>query len=872
MKGTPSNRWQLTRNGDAAALVAPDGATALVARPQEPVDVLGPRLTGLLSDRRGAPVSLPDASCRLAFALGAQGGWTVEPVATVRVDDVRGARENLADEGGPQEPANEPSVTPAPPSQATAATPRHDDFHSGWKQLRLWASWYGATDPRVLDAKARLSAHPAAPRDVAIRVDRAVSDGARSGAAFAEIERLGRTHGANSAIVSQRVDELARELGFPEFTAVARKKLDKLASMQARAKQAQTSSVRASPVDHRIPSLSPSPRWTLAIDEGGDIPARLGDMVSGHEGRFVGLLVPESVTLAALDPGWHAVEQTDHRSIDAVVQRVLDAPVGVLGLTLSALARSTGDAWVTGVLELIHWVCRLLPLGDGATTLSVEVEQRGEWVDGPAWSAMATGVLRSIAEHDPERASRLTLSLRLVRKGDAALDGYVDALAFTWTSPHGASRARLAQSGLRDACLVSGDAPTLRTVRDALVYGADVPADVWRALVRRPEAHIPGTFLAGLLDQLRAHVRRDPAQWHRQMESVRTHLDSKAIRLSDLGREIAFLASCAPTDVALSAPARLVWATARLEAANHRGAVDVALDGELDALVGALFDEEPALACQADLDRAVLATNRFEFEAATRALARWSDVPAAVPGLRHWGRVQSSLGQHAAFRGDPATALAHFDRALGAFARLSDRGASELAQTATYAAIAATDHASLSDEDVRARVAALLPAGLSPAAVAGLAADVSPTQRYAHHAVLRWISRRGDVASRNGYLSARDRWASGTGHPWSLIELHRALLLRDLGEVDAARRHLAAAIGAAAHDEAGPTVSFIAVVCAAAGVCMNLEAPTTVEDLVGRFPAKLPQAPWEPLREALAGRWKGDARAMIARCLPFNFG
>lgn len=872
MLGTPLNRWQLTRDGDDAALVAPDGATALVARPQDPVDAIEARLAALLSDRRGTPLSLPDTSTRLAFALGAQGGWTVAPIESVRVDDARGARENMADEEGPQEPAIEPSVTPAPPSRTTAAPPRQDDFHSAWKTLRIWASWYGANDPRVLDAKARLIAHPDAPRDAAYRADRAVSMGARSGAAFAEIEGLGRTHGANAAIVSRRVEELARELRWPEFIAIARKKLDRLGRIQARAKQAQTSSVRASSLDHRVPSLSPSPRWTLAIDEGGDIPARLGDTFTGHEGRFVGLLVPERITLPALEPGWHAVEQSDHGSIDAVVQRVLDAPVGVLGLTLSALARSTGDAWVTGVLELIHWVCRLLPLGDDATTLSVEVEQRGEWVDGPAWSAMATGVLRSIAEHAPERASRLTVTLRLVRKGDAALDGYVDALAFTWTSPHGASRARLTQSGLRDACLVSGDAPSLRTVRDALVYGADVPADVWRALVRRPEAHSPGTFLAGLLDQLRAHVRRNPAQWHRQMESVRTHLDSKAIRLSDLGREIAFLASCAPTDVALSAPARLVWATARLEAANHRGAVDEALDVELDALAAALFDEEPTLACQADLDRAVLATNRFEFDAATRALARWADATPAVPGLRHWGRVQSSRGQHAAFRGDPATALAHFDRALGAFARLSDGGASEVAQTATYAAIAATDHTSLSDEAVRVRIAALLPAGLSPAEVAGLAADVSPARRYAHHAVLRWISRRGDVASRAGYLSARDRWASGTGHPWSLIELHRALLLRDAGEADAARRHLYAAIDAAAHDEAGPTVSFIAVVCAAAGVCMGLEAPTTVEDLVGRLPARIPRASWEPLREALAGRWKGDARTMIARCLPFNFG
>jgi hypothetical protein len=356
------------------------------------------------------------------------------------------------------------------------------------------------------------------------------------------------------------------------------------------------------------------------------------------------------------------------------------------------------------------------------------------------------------------------------------------------------------------------------------------------------------------------------------MAGVRDHLDSKSVQLAALGREVAFLASCAPAGTELSPPVRLAWLTAQLEAANHVGVLESPLEGELDALAARLREEEPTLACQADLDRAVLATNRLDPNAATAALARWIHQPPAVPGLRHWGRVRSSLGQHAALRGDAAGALEHFDEALEAFERLSDGGVLERAQTATYAAIAATDHPGLDDDTARARIAELLPSGITPGSVAEFAASASPGTRYIHHALVRWISRRGDPDARAAYLGARDRWAHGEGHPWPLIEVHRALLLHDDGAGDeAVRRHLARAIDACSNASEG-VVAYIALVAVAVAVCLGIEAPHALEKLAGSLPLRLPRGAWDVLREALAGRRERDARALLARCLPFNFG
>ena len=60
--------------------------------------------------------------------------------------------------------------------------------------------------------------------------------------------------------------------------------------------------------------------------------------------------------------------------------------------------------------------------------------------------------------------------------------------------------------------------------------------------------------------------------------------------------------------------------------ANHMGETEVNWKHELQQLGDRLFDEAAPLVCHADLHLAVQYTNRFAFDAASKALQRWEKV------------------------------------------------------------------------------------------------------------------------------------------------------------------------------------------------------------------------------------------------------
>jgi hypothetical protein len=547
--------------------------------------------------------------------------------------------------------------------------------------------------------------------------------------------------------------------------------------------------------------LKPGRRWTLLIDEGKDCD------------RFVGLLVPEPSPLPGLPQRWHAAEEKDPHAIDQVVQAVLDAPVGVLGFELPALLSSLGDRWVTGVLELIHWVCRLLPM-DGATQLTVLIEQYGVHVAGTSWRATATEVLRHLVEQEPERYRQLALEL-------------------------------------------SGE-------------GRRLSGEQWRALLRQPGTEEPGSIPHLLLSRVRERCRQDPELWQELFEAVRAHLESKAIQLRELGREVAFLDSCMPQGRSLKPLMRLAWLTVRLEKANHSGEVESSVDRELEALGARLYDEAPTLVCQADLNRAVLATNRFDFQRATRALARWMNVPAAVPGLQHWGRVQSSLGQHAAFSGLYAEAETFFLAALKAFSLLSDEDTAKAEQrhTATFLAIATMDTPGAPPELIRERVSAVL--SLSLDSIRRMARSVAAHEKFAHHLLVRFLVAHGSQEERRAYLSEQAEWGSGDGHPWPLIELYRALLLHQAGEVNESWAHIRSGVEGALVEGQGPVMTFIGLVIGLAGAQLGMPSAGALPNLE-TLRRTLPFAPWSAVDAAREGRWTQGPLPLVERCLPFIF-
>lgn len=735
-------------------------------------------------------------------------------------------------------------------------------------EVRKFVIWHGRDHEQARSAIEAARRHPQCTNEA---LEAAVADGLEARALLAELDAAARSRGPTDAVTREIHHRLVAR--FPNLKPAAAKSLAFAEAARAREEARRrivrqgglASTVRPGGTSHRIQDLPAAPRWKLLVDETG---SRFDEKEQGRLGRLVGLLVPEAVTLPALAGKAHAVDASDPCELDQRLQRVLDEPVGIFGVTLDALPPAPGDRWVAGVLEVVHWTLRLLTV-DGPTEIDVVVEQRGEHQARSDWSALFAEVLRHLGESNPERYRHLTLRPRVIQKGDDPCNGYVDAIAHTWGSRAQDSRARLRQSGLVGSCLHDGDGTALREAWDVLRRGADVDGDAWSRLLSAPEAATAGSVPSLLLEQLEAACRSRPALWQRYFDAVRRHLDGKAVRLGVLGREVAWLAGCQPAGAALPAAMRLAWLTALLERDNHRGHVDEALAEELDRLGDELFEEQPSLVCQADLDRAVLATNRFDFSAAGAALRRWRDQIPAVPGLQHWGRVQSSLGQHAAFLGDHAAAERHFAEALGAFARLSDPdvGRGEIAQTSTYRAIAAMDFPGADPATVRARVSAVV--SLSLEEIGRLAASVEPATKYRHHLLLRYLARHGTADERAAYLAARPAWSVDEGFPWPLILAYRALLVLS-ADRDGARELLRCAVASAFAPDQGPTVQLIGVAIGVAGEAIGAEGLVSddlLDDLVERLPASRDRI--EGLRLALAQR--PDPLSILDAALPFNF-
>lgn len=765
------------------------------------------------------------------------------------------------------------NATVPPPSSSMAPVrppaPPQDNRSKGTIlfEIRKLAAW-GKPEPLAKERAALLARFP----DAAAEADAAEADGRAQSEAFDRLNAAGQRRGPDSDAFAEVAREICQRWRFLrprvdrqyEFWLAKQNNARRTAALVEQSRP--LTSLRATG-DHRILALPAAPAYTVLIDEAGQ--NFLAPGAPGREGRFVAIVLPEGVTLPALPPDFHASKETDE-TLDHFMQALLDHPMGVLGVTLRDLPPTPGERWVDGVLELVDWLLLLLPRAPGAPlSLDVRVEARDTFVAGQDWVVAARDLLRRHASRDPAAVADVQLQIRSFGKLDDTRLGYADLVAFTWNAGTRPSAARLDASGLRHRCLLEGQVPGLRAAWDAFARDRAPDGPAWLALVSDPTAADPLSIQGLLAVRLADRTRGEPALWERYLSAVSAHLDSKAIDLPRVGRALRWLADAAPDDATLPPLARHTWALARLAEANHLGATLSADEAMLDELGTGLLDEAAPAVCHADLHRAVLATNRFDFPGATRALSRWVDVDPRVPGLQMWGRVQSSLGQHLAFAGRHADAVARFDAALSAFDRLSDprvRGG-ERAQTSTYRAIARMDDPKVSDTDARAALEAVI--GPMDAALPKLAASTAPGDRYALHLLLRWAAHRGDTDTREALVRTSSRWTCGVGHPWPLIGLYRALLLESAGAGDP-RRALREAVNAAWHPDQGPTVLFIGLVVAtveAARAAPDPRLPAVLELLR----VELPSAADRLVRVEDELAQPGDAMAFVRSVLPFNF-
>lgn len=616
-----------------------------------------------------------------------------------------------------------------------------------------------------------------------------------------------------------------------------------------------------------IRSLQSQSAWRLLLDEtgsdfGGDGPQR------GKLGRFVGLLVSAmNPGLRPLRSGWHAVDCSDPAEIDIAVQQVLDAPCGIIGFPVSALPNAPGERWLDGMRVLIDWVLRLLPI-NGSTRLDVIIEARPPFRPGTEPDAIRRDALALLARAWPDRANQIDLRIKIEQKDGNALLAHVDALAFTWGSSVDSSRERLRRSGLSGTCLLNFSAADLAACWDAWDQPGGLAPSRWAELVSSPDAGNPASIASAILAALAATCRAEPQRWRTYMDEAQQHLFRGPVNLARVGAMVDWLQQAKPADADLLPALRLVWLTASLARANHLGTTEHTWLEELTVLSARLQDEDAPLCCHADLHRAVAATNRFDFAGAAQALESWQAVSPAIPGLRYWGQLRSSLGQHYAFTNDQPRARAAFAEAIATFERLSDPDLrrKEIDQTSCYAAIAAMDDRTLDTVGARAALTSYM--GDLAVAIPRLAAS-DDADRYQHHALLRWLIERGDPADIDAYLALRPAWQSGHGHPWPLIELYRGLLLRPRDPAAALNQALdAAGLGFAAQQ--GPTVRLIGACCRAVAVAWGTPWPEADGILTG-MRQDLPLAVDRLDRLAAFLRQPEEPRTMLRQVLPFNF-
>ncbi|MCX8513275.1 MAG: hypothetical protein ORN83_16135, partial [Chthoniobacteraceae bacterium] len=574
--------------------------------------------------------------------------------------------------------------------------------------------------------------------------------------------------------------------------------------------QAQASSVVARG-DHRLGALHPTDRYVVLIDETGK---DFGG-TSGPEGRFVAIIAPEGVLR---EFKIHAADATPEEC-DCVMQDLLDKNTAVLGIRLSDLPQLDGDRWYDGVLELLFWIARVIPLPSNLSPVSIEVviEQRGSAEAGDRWPEASRAIVRSLLAVDAERASRLNISISVGGKDHPYLS-YADVVAHAWSAGSATAASRLRASGLSGHCLPNGDTRIVREAWDSFGASKILSETHWRGLLAHPDAGKEFSLADGLLARAGEAAAQDLPIWITYLSATKQHLESKRIDLRRLSKEVSWLQKWKPSGISLPLDIEFMWTTAQIAEGNHFGSVAEHLTNKLNGMGDHLLEERAPLLCWADLHRAVAHTNRFEFAKASEALERWKMEAPRVAGLQLWGRVQSSLGQHAAFYGRHSTARAHFMRAIDAFGRLSDQESAKLdiTQTGTYFAINEMDDPAATQSSVFAAVERLT--GPLNLAVTTLAKSASRADQYIHHVLLRWlVISQASGAQHNApevraYLAAETEWREEYGHPWSLILCYRAMLLPVGGK---SRTLLEKAVGSAWHESQKGTVRLIGAAIAA---------------------------------------------------------
>ena len=573
------------------------------------------------------------------------------------------------------------------------------------------------------------------------------------------------------------------------------------------------------PLPYRLNNLNPSRSWKIMVDETGNIFDQTifdAGISKKDKGKFVAVAIPEDNDLPRIDY-FHATDSYT-AAIAETLHTLLHAkkPCGIIGVTLDSMLNLPMNYWYNGLERLFDLILRQLPMDDQPVRLDFMIEGRGIATDQMVQRA-ADACLYRFAKAYPQKAAKITVRARTFAKKTTknkdflSYNGYVDSLACAWNGKRHELKKILRDYRLPNICLLEGEVQNLYEVMDNAEQGIPMPASVWDSLIVSPDAQNADSIISAILDRLGKQVQKDMKLWKVYLNTTLTHLNSKAIDIRLLGRQISWLKDHIPNKVVLPPRLKLTWLTAELAYKNHTGATEMKYEQEFLELIEKLYQEDAPLTCWAVLNFAVQKTNAYKFKEARDLLEKYNrfsallspeppftkflhslidkfsgsksqkDDPftaAAIPGLRYYGQLLSSCGQHEAFLGDNLKAIIYFQEAIRCFEQLSENREDEISHTMAYYATSQMDL----DPDsatTRAILEQYLRFPLEKAAVHYAISD-SNEEKYHHHILLRYlVQQNSDSAAVKKYLEQAPAWKTGKGHPWELIEFYRGMLFSD---------------------------------------------------------------------------------------------
>ena len=639
-----------------------------------------------------------------------------------------------------------------------------------------------------------------------------------------------------------------------------------------------------------ITGLTPCGEWTVLVDESGNSEIGAFETDQSAEGIIAGVLFPANQPLPKpLYPDLHASEDATEARIqagDKLIENLLNAPnCGVIAFPIKAL-RSSRD-WGAAIGLMIDLILRLLPL-DGKTKLNVLVENKDSYQKTDSFAFIRDACYYQLMQSMPARAEKITLEISVMTK-DHPFNPYPDYVANTCFARSRVARERLRITGWDKTCFLNYQPADLARILDYYYAGKVIRGEDWSALLNY-DGRSGRNFISGILVNLGKEVKNDVSQWQDYLDYTIRHLNSKAINLRELEKQISFLIDYQPDEEELPVRLSLLWLTARLATKNHHGElITDAEEAEFRRQIRLIYPEDAQLACWITLHLAVAMTDSFDFARAKRIIRDFYDVrkymddpnlrilpegdsrfetgPLVIPGKKYFAQLLSSYGQHEAFTGNPTSAAAYFRKALELFAQLSDpeERKNESGHTRTYLLLTLMDMPSMRRECLAEMTRYF---GTSPQYAVKEYADNSDRPYY-HHVLVRAMADNLLSASAvKAYLRAAPDWKKASWHPWELIEFYRGVLSESLADK---KKYMRSGYELAMQD-GGATLRMIGCCILGALYFHDQSVKAELEELTERVIRELPKlgaVRVAAMRKQIAEPI--EPMAYIKKTVPFNF-